>query len=228
MAGDWIPMRMDLAEDPAVIAICDATNLDEFGVVGRLHRVWGWFNSQSRDGHAPCVTEKWIDRLVGVTGFADAMLKAGWLERSDSGISLPNFDRWNSKSAKKRLLATRRKRHARVTQASRTKCDESVTREEKRRVKETPLPPSGFVRFWNTWPPSSRKGAKGKCEAVWKRAGLESQADEILKHVESMKRSADWQKEGGAFVPAPLVYLNQRRWEGATEQTSRFAGVLCG
>jgi hypothetical protein len=30
-----------------------------------------------------------------------------------------------------------------------------------------------------------------------------------------MKSSIDWRKESGAYIPAPLVYLNQRRWEGA-------------
>ena len=39
VAGDWIPMRTDLAEDPAVIAIAAATDLDEFAVVGRPIRV---------------------------------------------------------------------------------------------------------------------------------------------------------------------------------------------
>ena len=37
----------------------------------------------------------------------------------------------------------------------------------------------------------------------------------ILAHVESLKVSTGWQKNGGEFIPAPLVYLNQRRWEGA-------------
>ena len=30
-----------------------------------------------------------------------------------------------------------------------------------------------------------------------------------------MKRTPGWTKDGGQFVPSPLVYLNQRRWEGA-------------
>jgi hypothetical protein len=31
--------------------------------------------------------------------------------------------------------------------------------------------------------------------------------------VNAAKRSADWQKDGGAFIPAPLAWLNQERWE---------------
>ena len=50
---------------------------------------------------------------------------------------------------------------------------------------------------------------------VWGRAKLESIAEQIVSHVERMAATPDWTKEGGAYVPAPLVYLNQRRWDGA-------------
>jgi uncharacterized protein YdaU (DUF1376 family) len=80
----------------------------------------------------------------------------------------------------------------------------------------TPLPPSGgFARFWSAWPKSDRKAARGKCEQLWRRGGFDAAAEQIVAHVEAMKSSIDWRKESGAYIPAPLVYLNQRRWEGA-------------
>jgi hypothetical protein len=30
-----------------------------------------------------------------------------------------------------------------------------------------------------------------------------------------MKTTEQWKKDNGAFIPAPLVYLNQQRWDGA-------------
>jgi len=30
-----------------------------------------------------------------------------------------------------------------------------------------------------------------------------------------MKTTDAWRKDNGAFIPAPLVYLNQQRWDGA-------------
>lgn len=77
----------------------------------------------------------------------------------------------------------------------------------------TPLPPSGaFARFWLAWPRSSRKAAQGKCAELWRTRNLDVKADEILAHVEAMKRSDDWQR---GYVPAPFVYLRNARWEGA-------------
>lgn len=73
----------------------------------------------------------------------------------------------------------------------------------------------GFDRFWTAWPRSNRKGAKQACLKVWTKNYNETQADQIIKHVEWMKTTEDWVKNSGAFIPAPLVYLNQQRWDGA-------------
>lgn len=75
--------------------------------------------------------------------------------------------------------------------------------------------PPGFARFWSAWPKNDRKEAKGKCLEAWRKAKAEAVADAVVAHVERMKASPAWTKDNGQFVPAPLVYLNQRRWEGA-------------
>jgi hypothetical protein len=78
---------------------------------------------------------------------------------------------------------------------------------------------TGFDRFWGVWPANTmtytRKGCKAECLKRWIARHHETQADQIVKHVEWLKTTADWLKDGGAFIPAPLVYLNQQRWDGA-------------
>ena len=74
---------------------------------------------------------------------------------------------------------------------------------------------SGFDRFWSAWPKSPRKGAKSACQAKWAKGLYEHCADQILKHVEWQKTTDQWRKDNGAYIPAPLVYLNQQRWDGA-------------
>lgn len=90
--------------------------------------------------------------------------------------------------------------------------------------KSAAIPP-GFAKFWETWPTNDRKQAKGKCLDAWKKASAERDAALVLAHVSSLKNSA-WLKDGGQFVPAPLVYLNQRRWEGADATTGTEIGVF--
>jgi hypothetical protein len=77
--------------------------------------------------------------------------------------------------------------------------------------------PAGFACFWQTWPKSDRKGSRGECLKAWNKAKAEPVADKVVAHVESMKLSPTWLKNNGEFVPAPLVYINQRRWEGAED-----------
>jgi hypothetical protein len=118
MAGDWIPMRIELHEDPAVIGIALATRLDEFSVVGRLHRFWGWANQQTQDGVVPFVIPEKVDQIVGREGFASAMVKVGWLMVTpEGGIKVPSFNRWMSEPAKKRLADSRRKAEERRLEA---------------------------------------------------------------------------------------------------------------
>lgn len=67
-----------------------------------------------------------------------------------------------------------------------------------------------FADFWQAWPRSERKDAKGKCEKKWRSQNLDLIADKILAHVAVSKGSRKW-VEG--FEPSPLRYLSERRWE---------------
>lgn len=207
----WIKIDHTTPDKPEVMQIADALGITPEQAFGHLCRIWIWADQQSLNGHAIVVTEKGLDRIARHSGFASAVRAVGWLNGPDGSISLPNFDVNNGETAKKRALATKRQ----VTRRSRLRSDNGVTREDKRRI-NTPIPPSGaFLKFWNAWPRHTRKQSKGQCWERWRKFSLDAVAEEIVMHVEAMKRSTDWLKESGAFIPAPLAYLNQRRWEGA-------------
>lgn len=90
-------------------------------------------------------------------------------------------------------------------------------KQDQKQDQEQELPP-GFARFWLVWPKTSRKESRGECLKAWKRAGAEAIAETVVAHVERLKTGVGWTKNGGEFVPAPLVYLNQRRWDGAEDE----------
>lgn len=121
MAGDWIKMRVDLGDDPAVVQMAARLDTTEDEVVGKLHRLWSWADRHTTDGTAPAITPKWVDRYVGCSGFAEAMTKAAWISFSDDGVVFPSFDRHNGESAKRRGEAAIRQR------LSRKNRDEGVT-----------------------------------------------------------------------------------------------------
>jgi hypothetical protein len=108
VAGDWIKMEMELSDKPEVHYIANALNLDPDAVVGKLFRVWCWFNKHTVDGNANGVTFSLVDRITGVTGFGESMCFAGWLEQKDTTLHMPNFDYHTSESAKGRALTAKR------------------------------------------------------------------------------------------------------------------------
>lgn len=81
--------------------------------------------------------------------------------------------------------------------------------------------PTRFADFWECWPRSHRKVGRATCEAKWKRHGFDAIADRIIAYVGAMKESDQW-KQG--FEPAPLTFLNQRRWEDEESPVEAFAG----
>jgi len=76
MAGDWIKFELATPDKPEVWAIAAALSIDPDAVVGKLLRVWGWFDQQTENGNAPSVSKMLLDRLVGVSGFCNAVIDA--------------------------------------------------------------------------------------------------------------------------------------------------------
>lgn len=109
MAGEWLKFDASTPDKPEVLAITVAMGWDDPDLtVGKLLRVWRWFDQQTIDGNAVGVTAALLDRLLGVSGLCAAMAKVGWLLITDEGLSLPNFDRHNGKTAKDRALTAKR------------------------------------------------------------------------------------------------------------------------
>ena len=139
MAGDWIKVEKATPGKPEVMAIADELGIHIDHAFGLCVRFWSWCDDQMTDGHARRVTNVTLDAYFGHAGFATALVKVGWLRVREGSLEVPNFDRHLSESAKNRALSGSRKQKQRskdVTEMSRSERDESVTREEKRRVRE--------------------------------------------------------------------------------------------
>lgn len=144
-------MTHDLHEAPEVLALTEITGLDAFAVIGRLHRVWTWFDKNTIDGHAchvtPVTLTSRLDAWVCHVGFCDALQKVGWMDAESGVVVLPNFDRHNGETAKRRATDAERQRRKRekdrgktaVTQQSRdTSRDNRDQRREEKRRNSTP------------------------------------------------------------------------------------------
>lgn len=70
-----------------------------------------------------------------------------------------------------------------------------------------------FLAFWIAYPDCGRKVNKTGAWKVWSRKGLDQKLGRIVLALRSQKESRDWQKDDGAFIPLPVTWLNQERWE---------------
>lgn len=68
-----------------------------------------------------------------------------------------------------------------------------------------------FDTFWTNYP---KKRSKGQAEKAWAKIKPNEQlTGEILSALERAKTSADWQKDGGQYIPYPATWLNAKGWE---------------
>lgn len=156
-------MEATTPDKQEVLAIAGRMGWDDPDMaVGKLFRVWRWFDQQTIGGNAPGVTLALLDRISGVSGFGLAMQSVGWLIVTDAGISLPNFDRHCGKTAKDRALTANRVANHKASKSENdrssranvigngkgngTSVSGALPREEKRRSK--PLaPPAGVAEM---------------------------------------------------------------------------------
>lgn len=147
MAGEWIKMEACTPDKAEVLAITARMGWDDPDLtVGKLFRIWRWFDQHTTDGNADGVTFALLDRIVGVSGFCSAMQSVGWLVAQDAGVTLPNFDRHNGNTSKNRALTAKRvANHKANAKANATGNADTVSdalpREEKKRKEKKDISP---------------------------------------------------------------------------------------
>jgi hypothetical protein len=68
-----------------------------------------------------------------------------------------------------------------------------------------------FDEFWAVFP---KKRSKGQAEKAWAKLQLDEQLLEtMLAAIERAKKSEEWRKENGRYIPHPATWLNAKGWE---------------
>lgn len=169
---------------PEVIAGALSPNLTARAVIGALMVVWSVARSIAPGGLLAGASLPDVDRMAGLPCFGAAMRHAGWLREVEGGLLLPNFHEHNPPPANARRAAAQ--------------LEEVQGGED-------------FECFWAAYP-----NKKGKLDALksWKRLRPgKLLVVKILSALDAQKRSAEWLKEQGKFIPHPATWLNQGRWD---------------
>ena len=126
MAGDWLKFEKATLDKPEIFEMAGMLGIDPDAVIGKLLRVWDWFDDQSQNGCAPVTLAAQLNRNTGVTGFVDAMRAVGWIIIESDKLRIPNFERHNGQSAKTRSLSAKRMAKSRGKSCANS-YDDSVT-----------------------------------------------------------------------------------------------------
>jgi hypothetical protein len=218
VAGYWIKFDTSTPDKPEVWAIAGQLDIDPDAVVGKLLRVWAWFDDHSENGNAPSVTKALLDRRVGVTGFCDAMISSGWMDQTDGEVFLPNFDRHNGATAKSRGLTAKRVANHKASNArgnakgNAPSVSSALPRAEEKRREEkidTKVSITGnFDEWYSAYP---KKVAKEAAAKAYAKAIKSIDPDELL--AASLPRLAELAKREPRYIPHPATWLNSGGWQ---------------
>lgn len=86
------------------------------------------------------------------------------------------------------------------------KNDKNIKKENKQK-KESSL----FAVFWDAYP--KKKAKEDAQKAFYKLDVDESMLAGMISAIERQKRSEQWRKDSGQFIPYPATWLNGKRWE---------------
>lgn len=160
MAGEWLKFECSLPEKPETLAITIAMGWDDPDLtVGKLMRLFRWFDQQTIDGNAPSVSAALLDRIIGVSGFVQAVANVGWIVIDGTSIHLANFDRHNGATAKSRALTAKRVANHKSNAAANAEgnaptVSDALPREEKKRTTTSLRSVEGAVRATRKCPES--------------------------------------------------------------------------
>lgn len=243
MAGEWIPIRVDLFDCPQVVRIlselCPETVLDmservrrTSEIVGALVRMWSLFDRYTEDGILRGYTVSVLDQIVGLPGFANAAACVGWLQINSNSLEMPEFSKYLSTTAKSRMKDAQRKKASRAAseicpQNVREKSDQNRTTKQKNTKenntedkKENPLKSpkgdtSGFDASAVALPEEIRNEEMQDAWVRWTRHRLE-----IKKPLKPTQCEAQFQQFVEWGVRRSVIAINhtiKNGWQGLRE-----------
>lgn len=128
---------------------------------------------------------------------------------------------WDETQARMTVLREAGKKGALVKQA--LKAQPAPVRTPRSRPIRTPMD-TDFEQFWQAYP---KKIGKKDALKAWLKATDKPAMVDILHAVEQSKKSEQWTKNNGQFIPNPSTWLNQGRWTDQPLTNGHAALLTC-
>lgn len=149
MAGDWIKVEKCSPDKPEVMRLASLWGVPKDQAFGAIIRFWIWLDNASVDGRVDGVASQEIDDMMRFQGFAQGLASVGWLKIDDSTpkVIIPNFDKHNSQTSKKRALSSDRQAKWRNAHVDASSVTNALPEKRRIDIKTKPIraKPSAFA-----------------------------------------------------------------------------------
>lgn len=129
------------------------------------------------------------------------------IEIIDDMTKLSNWSKWQAVDGLEKIREQSRER---MRKYRKNKAESAEAPSEPEPPKPSPLE-RRFAAFWAVYPKKVGKGAAEKSFAKYKPD--DELTATMIQAVQAARRSEQWQKDGGQYIPNPATWLNQKRWE---------------
>ena len=166
--------------------------------------------------------------LKNVESAINKLARVGLVVPYESGgkpfLSLPTWNEHQSVRAK-RSKYPEPEIICKQMQADESKCPRNPIQSESNPISEsesksTQVREMEFEQFWRCYP---RKEGKQKAREAFRKVDVD--VGVLMDAVEQQKKSEQWRKNSGQFIPHASTWLNGRRWE---DQMAPAAGMTTG
>jgi hypothetical protein len=155
--------------------------------------------------------ERWISELIEIKRIFK------FSENGDNFYYLPNFLKHQviNRPSKTRypepsveILSYSLKAHGVLTDEVEVELEREKKEKEKEKASQADI---DFEKFYNSYP---KKVGRIKAENVWKKTKSKMPPiEKIISKIEELKKSDQWTKDGGEFIPHPATWLNRGGWD---------------
>ena len=229
----WIELHQGLREHRKLFACADELKVSRIQMIGILVSLWLWALDNTPDGSLKDISSRTIARVCDFSEKkADALVSAlhqtGWIDKSDNVYYIHDWFDYAGKLMERREKDRERKktgkgirkisagvppehlRNSCATVPNRTVPNQTEPIISSSATAEEDIA-AAFERFWNSYPNQiAREDARQTFRSLCLSA---EELSSLFDGLARWKRSVEWSKSAGQYIPRPAKWLSERRWQ---------------
>lgn len=217
----WIESHQSLATHKKMVKLSRNLSRNRYETIGILHMFWWWALDNASNGQLDGIEPEDLAIAIQWDGepnqLFDALVDCGWIEQDRKTIHdwfsyAGKLIEQRKQNAEKQRLWREKQRNQYITVMS-PSCNGATVPNSTvpNHTNKENIIKEKFDAFWKCYP---RKVAKSVALKSFSKINIDDNLfSQIMSKLEEYKKSYDWTKDNGQFIPHPATWLNQKRWE---------------